>query len=133
MLAINYWIQDLPISVVCKSNEIPLEKPNFSFTRGCQLEIASWVWMEVHVSFLLSAQGTHVFWTCVVAALSLSSYVYLLCLKGTVSVVCSTPSGSYNFSSSSSIFLRPEGLDLMKTSLLALSVSKFLTLYIFQL
>lgn len=39
VLIISCWALGLPLSVVIKPSETPLEKTKFSFVSGCQLEI----------------------------------------------------------------------------------------------
>lgn len=42
VLAVDFWAWGLPSSMVYIVNEIPLEKNDFSFANGCQLQIACW-------------------------------------------------------------------------------------------
>lgn len=47
VLAIYFWAWGLPLAVVCTTSETLLEKTNFSFASGYELEIASVLEYEV--------------------------------------------------------------------------------------
>lgn len=78
----------------CLPSETPLERTNFLFVSGDQLEIVSSLWMVTCP--LLSELGPHLMQTHtgpLCAAVSVSSYVHRCCC---VSLVSSIPSGFYN-------------------------------------
>lgn len=66
--------------MVSISSETLLEKPTFSFERGCRLEIASWLALGTNVHFFLSAVILFLPWTNAgpvhAAKVSVISYVH---------------------------------------------------------
>ena len=107
MLSVYYQAWGLAFKMVCKLSEVPLEKINFSFVIGNQLDMVSQLEMWFVFISLLSA-GTHQALTCagsMHAVTSLGEFIcasVLLCSESLVSLLFSIPSGTYNFSISSS-------------------------------
>lgn len=112
--------------ILCISG-IPLEKMKFSFVSSCQSALTPELGMGAHVCLLPSELGPHLGWTCagpIQAACFCESA--LLCPEGTVSMLLSLPSGSYNLPTASSTELSLEGRSLMATSLLGPDVRRSL-------
>lgn len=99
MLIISCWALGLPLSVVIKPSETPLEKTKFSFVSGCQLEITFWLGMGA-CSPPLSAGTLSGLSLCRPWAYCHNLYEFkrvslLLCLEDTIYMESSIPSDSY--------------------------------------
>lgn len=105
----HYWAEVLPLSVVYIPTGDPVEKTTFSLAISCQLEMASWLGMEILFPFFLPVLITSLAWRCagpihVATSLWVHSYCQLCqfyCVWKTVSLVSSALSGSCNLSASS--------------------------------
>lgn len=131
-MAIYYWARGLSLGVACIPCETLLEKSNFSFTRCCQLKMASGLGMGVCIHLFFPALGPPPVLDGPVHAASVSGFVcvsVLLCLEGLISVEPSITTDLYNLST----FLLPqcslssERRNLMETSHLRLNVSRSLS------